>query len=65
MGNCSWQNRDILKADILPFYYQTVETMASNELEFPQESHAGGRKRMTFDASERQSLSLRKRFHTP
>lgn len=35
MCNCSWQNRDILKADILPFYYQIIETMASNKLEFP------------------------------
>lgn len=30
----------------LPFGYQTIETVDPRKLEFPQESHAGGRERL-------------------
>lgn len=41
-----------------------METMDPKKLEFPQESHVGRRKWLRPAASQRGSLSTRRRFHT-
>lgn len=48
----------------LPIAHQTIKTIVLGKLEFPQEFHAGRRKRPKAGANQRRNLSSRKRFHT-
>lgn len=62
-GHCNHPggDHDILQRyHVLPFGYQTTETMVPLTLGFPQESHAG-RRRLERGASQRTDMSPRKK----